>query len=110
MRSTHAARFPGRQGGATLVIALLILVLIMMIGITAVSTSNTQYKLAGNLQFEDSALNNSEYGSGTALAPRLLKLSRKTAFCITRSLMPSRSSILLTGRLLLVKLRKPFSQ
>ena len=60
MRSAHAARFPGRQGGATLVIALLILVLIMMIGITAVSTSNTQYKLAGNLQFEDSALNNAE--------------------------------------------------
>jgi type IV pilus assembly protein PilX len=51
---------PARQGGATLVIALLILVLIMMIGITAVSTSNTQYKLAGNLQFEDGAMNNAE--------------------------------------------------
>jgi len=49
-----------RQGGATLVIALLILVLIMMIGITAVTTSNTQYKLAGNLQFEDGAMNNAE--------------------------------------------------
>lgn len=60
MRHDRAARFPGRQGGATLVIALLILVLIMMIGITAVSTSNTQYKLAGNLQFEDGALNNAE--------------------------------------------------
>lgn len=56
------ARFSlrSRQGGATLVVALLILVLIMMIGITAVSTSNTQFKLAGNLQFEDSALNNAE--------------------------------------------------
>lgn len=43
-----------------MVIALLILVLIMMIGITAVSTSNTQYKLAGNLQFEDGAMNNAE--------------------------------------------------
>ena len=51
---------PAQQGGATLVIALLILVLIMMIGITAVSTSNTQYKLAGNLQFEDGAMNNAE--------------------------------------------------
>lgn len=49
-----------RQRGATLVIALLVLVLIMMIGITAVSTSDTQFKLAGNLQFEDSALNNAE--------------------------------------------------
>ena len=55
-----AASIPARQQGATLVIALLILVLIMMIGITAVSTSNTQFKLAGNLQFEDSALNNAE--------------------------------------------------
>jgi len=48
------------QRGATLVMALLILVLIMMIGIAAVSTSNTQFKLAGNLQFEDSATNNAE--------------------------------------------------
>ena len=60
MSSARATRFPARQRGATLVIALLILVLIMMIGITAVSTSNTQFKLAGNLQFEDSALNNAE--------------------------------------------------
>lgn len=47
-------------------IALLILVLIMMIGITAVSTSNTQYKLAGNLQFEDGAMNNAETATSTA--------------------------------------------
>jgi type IV pilus assembly protein PilX len=57
---------PLRQKGATLVIALLILVLIMMIGITAVSTSNTQYKLAGNLQFEDGAMNNAETAVSTA--------------------------------------------
>ena len=57
---------PARQRGATLVIALLILVLIMMIGITAVSTSNTQYKLAGNLQFEDVAINNAEVAIAAA--------------------------------------------
>lgn len=56
----HHLPLPGRQRGATLVIALLVLVLIMMIGITAISTSDTQFKLAGNLQFEDSALNNAE--------------------------------------------------
>lgn len=55
-----------RQRGATLVIALLVLVLIMMIGITAISTSDTQYKLAGNLQFEDSALNNAEVAVSAA--------------------------------------------
>lgn len=58
--------FPARQQGATLVIALLILVLIMMIGITAIGTSNTQYKLAGNLQFEDGAMNNAETAVTTA--------------------------------------------
>ena len=60
MLSKSGFRLHSRQRGATLVIALLILVLIMMVGITAVSTSNTQYKLAGNLQFEDGALNNAE--------------------------------------------------
>jgi Tfp pilus assembly protein PilX len=60
MRSNLVCSRRGRQTGATLVIALLVLVLIMMVGITAVSTSNTQYKLAGNLQFEDGAMNNAE--------------------------------------------------
>lgn len=49
-----------RQQGATLVIALIILLLIMMIGIAAVNSSLTQYKLAGNLQFENTAMNNAE--------------------------------------------------
>ena len=57
-----------RQRGATLVMALLILVLIMMIGIAALSTSNTQFKLAGNLQFEDSATNNAEAAIAAAEA------------------------------------------
>jgi type IV pilus assembly protein PilX len=60
MRRNLKCQVRNRQKGATLVIALLVLVLIMMIGITAVTTSNTQYKLAGNLQFEDSAMNNAE--------------------------------------------------
>lgn len=66
MRARFAYRRGSRQKGATLVIALLVLVLIMMIGITAVSTSNTQYKLAGNLQFEDGAMNNAETAVVTA--------------------------------------------
>lgn len=66
MRRQSSYRFRARQKGATLVIALLILVLIMMIGITAVSTSHTQYKLAGNLQFEDGAMNNAETSVSTA--------------------------------------------
>lgn len=74
MHRALAAAFPARQKGATLVIALLVLVLIMMIGITAVSTSDTQFKLAGNLQFEDSALNNAE----TAVTAAELWLSTGT--------------------------------
>ncbi len=66
MRTQRIQGLAERQKGATLVIALLILVLIMMIGITAVSTSNTQYKLAGNLQFEDGAMNNAETAVATA--------------------------------------------
>jgi type IV pilus assembly protein PilX len=60
MHSKSSFRHPARQRGATLVVALVVLVLIMMVGIMAVSTSNNQFKLAGNLQFEDSALNNAE--------------------------------------------------
>ncbi len=66
MRRRVPTSTPRGQRGATLVIALLVLVLIMMIGITAVSTSDTQFKLAGNLQFEDSALNNAETAMSTA--------------------------------------------
>ncbi|MNY33995.1 hypothetical protein D3C86_1682990 [compost metagenome] len=57
-----------------------------------------------------SAVNSSENGSGTALAPISLKVSRNTGLGITRSLIPEKSSSLLIGRTLLVMLRKPFSQ
>jgi Tfp pilus assembly protein PilX len=57
-------RFSGaavaKQQGATLIVALIVLVLIMMLGVAAMTSSSTQYKLAGNLQFEDGAMNNAE--------------------------------------------------
>ena len=86
-------RPPARQKGATLVIALLILVLIMIIGITAVSTSDTQFKLAGNLQFEDSALNNAETALATAenwlsVAPNHLNGGFTVAAPATPQLIP----------------------
>lgn len=49
-----------QQKGATLVVALIVLVVLMLLGVTAVVTSNTQYKLAGNLQFENGAKNSAE--------------------------------------------------
>ncbi|MNW15431.1 hypothetical protein D3C71_2139280 [compost metagenome] len=55
-------------------------------------------------------MNSSAKASGTALAPKLLNMSMYTGFCITRSLMPWKSSKRVIGRLVLVTLRKPFSQ
>lgn len=60
MKRIQNLRLPARQQGATLIVALVVLLLIMMLGITAITTSNTQFKLAGNLQFEDGAMNNAE--------------------------------------------------
>lgn len=55
-----------RQTGSTLVMSLLILVLIMILGVTAMTTSNTQFKLAGNVQFQDGAMNSAETAIATA--------------------------------------------
>lgn len=68
MRRSNCNVLIACQRGATLVVALLIVVLIMMIGITAVISSKTQYILSGNLQFEDSAMNNAEIAVVTAEA------------------------------------------
>jgi Tfp pilus assembly protein PilX len=51
---------PSSQKGATLIIALILLVLIMTLGIAAFNSSKVQFKLAGNLQFEEIAMNNAE--------------------------------------------------
>ncbi|MDO8811614.1 MAG: PilX N-terminal domain-containing pilus assembly protein [Gallionella sp.] len=55
---THS--LPHKQSGSTLIISLIILILLMLLGVTAMNTSDTQFQLAGNLQFEDSAMNNTE--------------------------------------------------
>lgn len=51
---------PGRQHGAVLIMAMLILVLILMTGITLTTHSNSQLKQARVLQSEDDALHNAE--------------------------------------------------
>ncbi|TNC97305.1 MAG: hypothetical protein FD121_896 [Gallionellaceae bacterium] len=48
------------QKGSTLIISMIILVVLMLLGATSMVTSDAQYRLAGNLQFEDMALNNAE--------------------------------------------------
>jgi type IV pilus assembly protein PilX len=49
-----------------LIISLIILILLMLLGVTAMNTSDTQFKLTGNLQFEDAAMNNAETAISTA--------------------------------------------
>lgn len=48
------------ERGSTLITSLIILILLMLLGIASITTSDTQFKLAGNLQFEDAAMNNAE--------------------------------------------------
>lgn len=55
---TRASRL--EQGGSALISSLLILILIMIIGVTSMSISDIQYKLAGNLQFQSTAMSSSE--------------------------------------------------
>ncbi len=57
-----------RQRGATLVIALIILIVLMILGVAAVTTANTQSKLAGNLQFEAEAKTRAENRTSDAEA------------------------------------------
>lgn len=49
-----------KQNGATLVVALIVLVVLMILGVAAVMSANTQSKMAGNLQFENMAKNRAE--------------------------------------------------
>lgn len=95
---------PRKQTGSTLVISLVILIILMLLGVTAVTTSNTQYKLAGNLQFEDSAMNNAEAAisaAETALANgviAILDTGFTTAYVsgngpVTAGLYPASSGI-----------------
>ncbi|OGS72451.1 MAG: hypothetical protein A2063_03050 [Gallionellales bacterium GWA2_60_142] len=61
LRATARSLSPtGKQSGSALVISLIILIILMLLGITAMNISDTQYKLAGNLQFENMAMNNAE--------------------------------------------------
>jgi type II secretory pathway pseudopilin PulG len=60
MRADCTNDFHHKQSGSTLIVTLIILILVMLLGVTAMTTSDTQFKLTGNLQFEDLALNNAE--------------------------------------------------
>ena len=60
MRHNHTSILPIKQSGSALVISMIILIMLMLLGVTAVTTSNTQFQMAGNLQFQNVSLNNAE--------------------------------------------------
>lgn len=50
----------GRQRGASLIVALVMLTVLMMLGISAFVASNTQFRMGANLQFQNVAASNAE--------------------------------------------------
>jgi Tfp pilus assembly protein PilX len=54
------------QHGSSLIVSMIILVILMLLGVSSMMVSDTSFKLAGNLQFQDSALNNAETALSTA--------------------------------------------
>jgi Tfp pilus assembly protein PilX len=76
MRHNSTFFLPGKQSGSALVISLIILIIVMLMGVMAMTTSDTQFKMAGNLQFQDVAMNNAE----TAISYAEKWLSNTTNF------------------------------
>jgi Tfp pilus assembly protein PilX len=60
-------RGPNRQRGASsLFLTVILVMVVMLLAVTAAVLSNTQFRLAGNLQFENIAFNLSEGGIASA--------------------------------------------
>ena len=66
MQSENRKYGMNKQAGSTLVVSLVILIILMLLGVGAITTSDTQFQLAGNLQFENAAMNNTETAITTA--------------------------------------------
>lgn len=76
------------EHGSTLITSLIILILLMLLGVASITTSDTQFKLAGNLQFEDAAMNNAE----TSVSSAETWLAVKTVANFTDAGFTTRSS------------------
>lgn len=48
------------QGGSSLVVSMIMLVVLMLMGVAAIVVSNTQYRMAGNFQFHNLAMAGAE--------------------------------------------------
>lgn len=72
-----------RQHGSSLVVTMIMLVVLMLMGVSAVVVSNAQYRMAGNLQFQNLALNNAE--SAVAQAESWITANHANAGFVDRS-------------------------
>ncbi len=60
-RSRHTRTLPHRQSGATLIIALIFLVILSLLGASVASNNTLQERMAGNTRNHDLALQAAEY-------------------------------------------------
>ena len=60
------ARFPTAQRGASLVVGLVVLGALLLLSLGAITVANTQFKVSGNMQFQNLALTNAESAIATA--------------------------------------------
>ena len=65
-RQLFTRPLPSRQDGATLVVALILLGVLMLSGLAAMYTSSSQFRMAGNLQYRTAALNQAETAAAAA--------------------------------------------
>ena len=54
------------QHGATLVMTLIVVVLVLLLGLSAMGNADLQFRLASNLQFDNNAMNHAEAALGAA--------------------------------------------
>ena len=66
-----------QRGATSLFVTLVVLLVVMLLGVTAALLSGTQFKLAANLQGENTAFNNAE--SAIAVAQTWLKTGNNSA-------------------------------
>jgi Tfp pilus assembly protein PilX len=73
-----------RQRGSSLIVTMIMLIVLMLMGVAGVVVSNTQFRMAGNLQFQNGAQNNSE--SALAQAEKYLSANILNAGFTTKTL------------------------
>ena len=82
LRSVNEIQTLRAQIGSSLVVSMIMLVVLMLMGVGAIVMSNTQFRMAGNLQFQNLAMNNAE--SALAQAENWIAANYSNANLVTR--------------------------